>query len=118
VAGIRSGQGKSTGCKNREGQAKDQFVGFHEGCSSTFDEWVTRYGGDVTRRRINQKSIRLVANIVGIDSWQTRSSWEFAARQMVSDTQCRRCLWAISGRSRVSKSLTQLSHRWIGYPPL
>ena len=74
VAGVHSGQGESTGGKNREGQAKDQFVGFHEGCSSTFNEWVTRYGGDVTRRRINQKSIRLVANIVGIDSWQ-RVDW-------------------------------------------
>ena len=74
VAGVHSGQGESTGGKNREGQAKDQFVGFHEGCSNTFNEWVTRYGGDVTRRRINQKSIRLVANIVGIDSWQ-RVDW-------------------------------------------
>ena len=74
VAGVHSGQGESTGGKNREGQAKDQFVGFHEGCSNTFNEWVTRYGGDVTRRRINQKSIRLVANIVGIDSWQ-RADW-------------------------------------------
>jgi hypothetical protein len=74
VAGVHSGQGESTGGKNREGQAKDQFVGFHDGCSNTFNEWVTRYGGDVTRRRINQKSIRLVANIVGIDSWQ-RADW-------------------------------------------
>ena len=82
VAGVRSGQGESTGCKYREGQAKDQFVGFHEGCSSTFDEWVTRYGGDVTRRTINQNSIRLVANIVGIDSWQRRSKWGLAARQI------------------------------------
>jgi hypothetical protein len=79
VAGVHSGQGESTGGKNREGQAKDQFVGFHEGCSSTFNEWVTRYGGDVTRRRINQKSIRLVANIVGIDSWQ-RADWRWSAR--------------------------------------
>nr|GEX23630.1 hypothetical protein [Tanacetum cinerariifolium] len=79
VAGVHNGQGESTGGKNREGQAKDQFVGFHEGCSSTFNEWVTRYGGDVTRRRINQKSIRLVANIVGIDSWQ-RADWRRSAR--------------------------------------
>jgi hypothetical protein len=79
VAGVHSGQGESTGGKNREGQAKDQFVGFHEGCSNTFNEWVTRYGSDVTRRRINQKSIRLVANIVGIDSWQ-RADWRRSAR--------------------------------------
>jgi hypothetical protein len=78
VAGVHSGQGESTGGKNRKGQAKDQFVGSHEGCSSTFNEWVTRYGGDVTRRRINQKSIRLVANIVGIDSWQ-RADWRRSA---------------------------------------
>jgi hypothetical protein len=82
VAGVQSGQGESTGGKNREGQAKDQFVGFHEGCSNTFNEWVTRYGGDVTRRRINQKSIRLVANIVGIDSWQRRSKWGLPAMQI------------------------------------
>lgn len=68
LAGINSGSGKSAGCQYREGQAKDQFVGFHEGCSSTFNEWVIRYGADVTRRKNNQNSLRLVANIVGIDS--------------------------------------------------
>jgi hypothetical protein len=68
LAGINSGSGKSACCQYREGQAKDQFVGFHEGCSSTFNEWVIRYGADVTRRKNNQNSLRLVANIVGIDS--------------------------------------------------
>lgn len=68
LTGINSGECESAGCQYREGQAKDQCVGFHEGCSSTFDEWVTRYGADVTRRKINQNSIRLVANIVGVDS--------------------------------------------------
>ena len=68
LAGINSGCGKSAGCQYREGQAKDQFVGVHEGCSSTFNEWVIWYGADVTRRKNNQNSLRLVANIVGIDS--------------------------------------------------
>jgi len=67
-AGINSREGESAGCQYREGQAKNQCVGFHRSCSSTFDEWVTRYGADVTRRKINQNSIRLVANIVGVDS--------------------------------------------------
>lgn len=67
-AGINSREGESAGCQYREGQAKNQCVGFHGSCSSTFDEWVTRYGADVTRRKINQNSIRLVANIVGVDS--------------------------------------------------
>lgn len=67
-AGINSREGESAGCQYREGQAKNQCVGFHGSCSSTFDEWVTRYGADVTRRKINQNSIRVVANIVGVDS--------------------------------------------------
>jgi hypothetical protein len=35
LAGIDSGQGECAACQYGEGQAKDQCVGFHGGCSRT-----------------------------------------------------------------------------------
>lgn len=67
LAGIDSGQCECAGCQYGEGQAKDQGVGFHEGCSR-IRSLLTRYGGNVTRRWIIKKSIVLVAIIAVVDS--------------------------------------------------